>query len=55
MLNVLAWIPKHISFSFLAVQSQSGGFHPKICRVEDALREILLHDRIVESIEGGFF
>jgi hypothetical protein len=30
MLNVLAWIPKHISFSFLAVQSQSGGFHPKI-------------------------
>ena len=30
MLNVLRWIPKGISFSFLAVQSQTGGFHPKI-------------------------
>jgi len=30
MLNVLRWIPEHISFTFLAVQSQSGGFHPKI-------------------------
>jgi hypothetical protein len=30
MLNVLDWIPKGIPFSFLAVQSQPGGFHPKI-------------------------
>ena len=30
MLNVLRWIPKRISFSFLAVQSRTGGFHPKI-------------------------
>src|ERR1035438_4335696 len=30
MLNVLRWIPKRISFSFLAVQSQAGNFHPKI-------------------------
>jgi hypothetical protein len=30
MLNVLRWIPKGISFSFLAVQSQTSGFHPKI-------------------------
>src|SRR5882724_5446502 len=30
MLNVLRWIPRRISFSFLAVQSQTGGFHPKI-------------------------
>jgi len=30
MLNVLSWIPKRISFSFLAVPSQTGGFHPKI-------------------------
>jgi hypothetical protein len=30
MLNVLRWIPKRISFSFSAVQSQSGGFHPKL-------------------------
>jgi len=30
MLNVLRWIPRNISFTFLAVQSQSGGFHAKI-------------------------
>jgi hypothetical protein len=30
MLNVLRWIPKRISISFLAVQSQTGGFHPKL-------------------------
>jgi hypothetical protein len=30
MLNVLRWVPEHISFTFLAVQSQRGGFHPKI-------------------------
>ena len=30
MLNVLRWIPKHIPSSFLAVQSHTGGFHPKI-------------------------
>jgi hypothetical protein len=30
MLNVLRWVPKRISFSFLAVQSRTGGFHPKV-------------------------
>src|SRR6202451_3467011 len=30
MRNVLRWVPKHISFSFTAISSQSGNFHPKI-------------------------
>ena len=30
MLNVLRWIPKGPSFSFFAVETQTGSFHPKI-------------------------